>query len=121
MRNEIEIYEKLMAIGRYSGCHQILDRSFCINGKQFPVCARCTGVFLGNITAYAIFLIHIPPVNLCLLGCTIMLVDWLVQYIDICESTNMRRLITGVVGGYSFTTLHLTVVKCIIQILFLNH
>ena len=28
-------------------CHQLPDRSFHISGIQFPVCARCTGLYLG--------------------------------------------------------------------------
>ena len=28
-------------------CHQIPERSFHISGIQFPVCARCTGLYLG--------------------------------------------------------------------------
>jgi uncharacterized membrane protein len=31
----------------------------------------------------------------------IMLIDWLIQYIKIRESTNIRRLITGIFGGYA--------------------
>jgi uncharacterized membrane protein len=28
-------------------CHQIPERSFHIGGAQLPVCARCTGLYLG--------------------------------------------------------------------------
>lgn len=28
-------------------CHQLPDRSFHLSGIQFPVCARCTGLYLG--------------------------------------------------------------------------
>jgi len=31
----------------YALCHRITDRSFTINGRQFPLCARCTGMYLG--------------------------------------------------------------------------
>ena len=29
-------------------CHQLPDRSFFLNGRQLPVCARCTGLYLGG-------------------------------------------------------------------------
>lgn len=41
---------KADAVG-YSVCHQIDSRSFHINGRQFPMCARCTGQFLGAMLA----------------------------------------------------------------------
>lgn len=28
-------------------CHQLPDRSFFLAGRQLPVCARCTGLYLG--------------------------------------------------------------------------
>lgn len=30
-------------------CHQLPDRSFHIAGVQLPVCARCTGLYLGAL------------------------------------------------------------------------
>jgi uncharacterized membrane protein len=39
---------KADAVG-YAVCHQIDDRSFQINGRSFPVCARCSGLFLGAL------------------------------------------------------------------------
>jgi uncharacterized membrane protein len=29
-------------------CHQMPERSFFIDGRQLPVCARCTGLYLGG-------------------------------------------------------------------------
>jgi uncharacterized membrane protein len=31
----------------YALCHRIAERSFTINGRQFPLCARCSGMYLG--------------------------------------------------------------------------
>jgi uncharacterized membrane protein len=29
-------------------CHQLPDRSFFVDGRQLPVCARCTGLYLSG-------------------------------------------------------------------------
>jgi len=42
------ILGKADAVG-YSVCHQIEARSFMINGRPFPLCARCSGLFLGAV------------------------------------------------------------------------
>lgn len=115
--NKTAIYQKLMAIGRSSGCHQIPERSFFIKGNQFPICARCTGVLVGNIIAYIGFFLRVPPLEYCVLGCAVMFVDWYIQYIRIRQSTNIRRLITGIIGGYSLATLYCEIIKNTIEMM----
>ena len=41
----------LEEIGEASGCHRMPERSFFFKGYQFPVCARCTGVAIGQFIA----------------------------------------------------------------------
>lgn len=38
---------------------------------------------------------------------SVMLADWLIQYLKIRQSTNLRRLITGFIGGFGWTYIHL--------------
>jgi uncharacterized membrane protein len=44
---------KTRAVG-YSVCHQIESHSISINGKVLPLCARCTGMFLGTLVSLAV-------------------------------------------------------------------
>jgi len=37
----------------YAVCHRILSHSFQIDGQQFPLCARCTGMYLGALLGLA--------------------------------------------------------------------
>ena len=108
------VYQTLMSIGTFSGCHQMPERSFFLKSKQFPVCARCTGVLFGNITAVALFFVITPSLDICLTGCLVMFADWLIQRIGIRESTNIRRLVTGIIGGYSLTTVYFLAVRFVI-------
>lgn len=39
----------------------------------------------------------------------IMLTDWSLQYFGIKESTNSRRLVTGLIGGFGLNTLKLKI------------
>lgn len=42
----------LLALADAAGsivCHQLPDRSFFLDGRQLPVCARCTGLYLSGV------------------------------------------------------------------------
>lgn len=41
-------WEKFKALG-YAVCHQIEERSFHFHDLQSPLCARCTGLYLGSL------------------------------------------------------------------------
>jgi Predicted membrane protein len=43
---------KLDLVG-YAVCHRIPSRSFAIAGRQLPLCARCTGTFVGALLSLA--------------------------------------------------------------------
>lgn len=34
-------------------CHQLPERSFFLDGRQLPVCARCTGLYLSGAAGLA--------------------------------------------------------------------
>src|SRR5574341_842745 len=38
----------------YAICHQIGERSFHIAGQQLPLCARCTGIYMGVLTGFTL-------------------------------------------------------------------
>lgn len=110
------MWEKLMALGAKTGCHQLPGRSFFIKGKQFPVCARCTGLFVGYfIMITTMGLIHIS-FRLSVVLCVIMFLDWLVQYLKIKQSNNIRRFITGVSCGYGLMNITIIAIQKIIKL-----
>ena len=84
----------------FSFCHRKPERSFFWRGKQFPVCARCTGIHLGYLS-FPFFLFGVISINFWL---TILLIvptylDVFIQAYYNKESTNIRRLITGLMAG----------------------
>jgi len=45
------LLSKTDAVG-YAVCHRIESHSFAIAGRQLPLCARCTGTFVGALTGF---------------------------------------------------------------------
>ena len=45
---------KADAVG-YAICHRIAERSFHAHDRPLPLCARCTGIYLGVITGVIVF------------------------------------------------------------------
>lgn len=112
-----QIWCKCMELGERTGCHQLPERSFFIKGYQMPVCARCTGVILGYIIAIPIYIIWGFKMKLSIVGCFVMLMDWFLQQVKIKSSTNKRRLITGILGGFGIMTLQINLIRKIISYL----
>ncbi len=54
----------------YAVCHRIPEHSLLINGQALPLCARCTGTFLGSILALGAYFLfrrqasELPPTHI---------------------------------------------------------
>lgn len=90
-------------IRRLKLCHQIPERSFYFKSKQFPVCARCTGLTLGSLSAVFFLFYDIQySTNLFYFSVLIMiptLIDGYTQSIGLRKSNNLLRFFTGLIGG----------------------
>jgi uncharacterized membrane protein len=84
-----------------SQCHQLLERSFVINGNQMPFCTRDLGIFIGLVAGIAIAFsgrLRIGP-RFSLLLLVPMALDGGAQLISSYESSNLIRLATGIAAG----------------------
>jgi uncharacterized membrane protein len=113
------------AIG-YAICHRIDARSFHAHDRALPLCARCTGIYLGVVTGLLTFILRgrgrsgrLPPVRVILVmlavGATYA-VDGLNSYLTLFDRYdppyaphNTLRLITGLGFGLTLITLVLPV------------
>lgn len=87
-------------LGSLFMCHRIPERSFFIKGKQFPICARCTGIMFGYIVAIICLLLVISiSFSLSILLIIPMVIDGTGQLFNKWKSTNRRRFITGLLAG----------------------
>ena len=83
------------------GCHGIPERCLTIKGKKMKICARCFGTNIGHILSFILFIVGLLPPWYYAVACMcIMLADWSLQTFFQITSTNTRRLITGIIGGF---------------------
>jgi len=100
----------------YAICHRIPERSFVLGDRHFPLCARCTGTFLGALAGLGAMLVlgrrrasRLPPVPV--LAILVMFIgfwgfDGLNSYMTffpgaphLYEPQNWLRLTTGLLNG----------------------
>ncbi len=99
-----------MKLGALTGCHQKQERSFHFYSYQFPLCARCTGLLFGEFLAVLLLPLHGRAAfsvygALALLSTVLLAVDGFGQLLQFWESTNARRLISGLLCGFFVTGL----------------
>ena len=104
-----------MDLGAATGCHQMPERSFFIKGYQFPLCARCTGILIGELLALPLWTVIQPSPLVALLLISPMAFDGLLQYLLSIMSNNTRRLVTGLLAGYGLMTFYLYLFRLIVR------
>lgn len=117
----VTLLDKTHAIG-YAVCHQIPARSFYLGGQPLPLCARCTGIYLGTLLGIVGLALmrryhstELPPTALLLtlLTFTILMgIDGVNSYLTffpklphLYEPQNWLRLTTGTLHGLTMSAL----------------
>lgn len=81
----------LWRLGIIIDCHQRPERSFFLDGRQIPICARCLGLVSGS----ALFPLYCHDMRLAATLMAAMLLDGGTQALHLRESRNWLRFITG--------------------------
>ncbi|MDR0653084.1 MAG: DUF2085 domain-containing protein [Synergistaceae bacterium] len=99
----ISLFVDNVFLHKYWKCHCLAERSFFIAGRQFHICARCTGIFTGYI--FSVLLLPLRRYTLFLfpLFLLIILLDGGTQFLNFRESNNMLRFSSGL--GFGLTLL----------------
>lgn len=100
-------------------CHRKPERSFHYKNHQFPVCARCTGFYMGlaAFLIYSYFFNVEYSVSLFIISIILIIpagIDGFTQLKGLRESNNNLRFITGFIGGIGL----IIFLKIVIEILF---
>jgi len=106
-------WNKLMAVGS-AVCHQDPAHSFLVDGQQMPLCARCTGMYLGALLSLAFHFRQgkqgsLPPRKM-LIPLGLLFFAFALDGLNssaaslglswrLYETTNLTRLITGTGAG----------------------
>ena len=80
-------------------CHKRPERSFFYKGKQFPICARCTGICIGYVLGIVYAFFALFSWIAVLIAFIPLIIDGMGQLIGYWESNNTRRLFTGTIFG----------------------
>jgi uncharacterized membrane protein len=88
-----------VALHRFWHCHRLPERSFFVRGRQFHVCARCTGILIGLIFCFLLvpFRPMLPMVFL--MSSIALIIDWGTQFVGLRKSNNGLRFVTGLAVG----------------------
>ena len=104
----------------YGICHQIPERSFFLDGHQMPLCARCSGTYLGAILGFLGLVVagrrrtgELPRAAILVMLASfvgIMAVDGVNSYLSffpgaphLYEPQNVLRLSTGLLNGLALS------------------
>ncbi len=104
----------------YAICHRIPDHSYSIAGRQLPLCARCSGTYLGAVLGFAAIWFsgrrragNLPPTRVIVALVSfiaLMALDGLNSYLTffpdaphLYEPRNILRLTTGTLNGLALS------------------
>jgi uncharacterized membrane protein len=112
----------------YAVCHRIGERSFYVAGRQLPLCARCSGTYLGALAGFIVLVLRgrgragLLPGKRFLAVLAVFLLVWAVDGTNsymtlfpglphLYEPVNLLRLVTGTLEGLAIAAVMLPVVN----------
>lgn len=85
-------------------CHQQVERSLILNGNAMPFCSRCTALFFGMVIGLGVMIRYRVILDnrflyVMVLGFFPLGVDGIGQLFGFWESSNIIRIVTGMLAG----------------------
>lgn len=123
----VTVFSKTHAIG-YAICHQIPSHTFHIDGVPLPLCARCTGIYLGFLAGLLgmlllrrQYVIDLPPTWILVtlvMFIAVMVFDGINSFLEfvpvipqLYPPQNWLRLVTGTLHGLAISVIFCPVVS----------
>ncbi|MCL2491316.1 MAG: DUF2085 domain-containing protein [Coriobacteriia bacterium] len=106
----MNLYKEILHLLGFGLCHQMPERSFIYGGVQLPVCARCTGMYVGiTITLVLLFVLYKGAQRVGLPSTAFFVAaaiatfaigfDGFGSYLGFYETNNFARILTGIMFG----------------------
>ena len=96
---------------KYWHCHCLPGRSFSLRGRQFHICARCTGIVLGIPLSPLAVIAPEWTFPIWLLCISLLLCDGLTQLFGIRQSNNLLRFYSGLPVPLACSALGIAILK----------
>jgi uncharacterized membrane protein len=101
-------------------CHRIHRRTFNFRGYYFPVCSRCTGLYIGVFVSFIYINLYFVNYSLYLFLSSVFMIiptviDGFSQFYGFRESNNNLRFFTGLIAGFGLVFLIYTIKWLIIM------
>lgn len=101
-------------------CHRNPERTFKLGNYHFPVCSRCTGLYIGAFSFFIFTsLFYIDYALYFILVSVLMIIptfiDGITQFFGLRESNNILRFLTGLIAGVGLVVLINTIKWLIIM------
>ena len=105
----VRLFVDNVSLHKYWNCHRLPERSFFVEGRQFHVCARCTGLILGLPASICLLPIReVLPIVFAAVVIALAL-DGLTQLAQWRVSNNKLRFCTGFGTSATFLPTLLTI------------
>lgn len=98
-------------------CHQRPDRSFFVHGRQMPVCARCTGLYVGAAIGAPIAVVTAAAMAsararaILAVAALPTLVTWSLEFAGVVPFSNVARFVAALPLGFAAAWLVLGVLR----------
>jgi uncharacterized membrane protein len=86
----------------FFGCHQKVNRTIKFFNNPLPLCARCSGIYIGVLSTvlFEVLITSMPFYIYLIIGLP-LIIDGVIQKKYHIMSNNLRRFITGFLFGYT--------------------
>ena len=98
-------------------CHQRPERSFFLHAQQLPVCARCTGLYVGAALAVPAALLAATALapfrarRVLIVAALPTAITWTLEFAGVMAFSNVSRFIAALPLGFTAAWLVFTIVN----------